>query len=169
MPVKRIIVKCGYCGIDREIYPANKSKLCASCSAKKRFNSLELHNKEIWTSPCKRCGIIRTYCRIKTWKQRRELCVSCSQIKTTEHYNREYQKYKGLVWSETNRQPLYLLENFDKRGKSGVDGAYQIDHVISIKYGFDNKINPNIIGNIKNLQMLPWKENRNKSSKIVTY
>ena len=43
-----------------------------------------------------------------------------------------------------------------------MDDAYQIDHILSVKYGFENKIDPKVIGNIKNLQMLPWKENRYK-------
>lgn len=108
---------------------------------------------------------MRTYTHIKSWRQRRELCVSCSQIKNTNHYNRKLQKYRGKVWSETNRQDLHLLENIEKRGKSGVDGAYQLDHIKSIKYGFDNGIDPEIIGNITNLRMIPWKQNRQKGYK----
>jgi len=137
-------------------------RLCQSCSAKKRHGSLGLHDSKLWKSPCKKCGEMRKYTHIKSWKQRRDLCISCSQIKNDEHYNREYQKYRGKVWSETNRQDLDSLENIEKRGKSGIDGAYQIDHIISIKEGFDKGIEPEIIGNIDNLQMLPWLENRKK-------
>lgn len=157
--VKRIIVKCEYCNKDREIYSTNKSKLCINCSAKKRHGTLGITE---WIKVCNKCGDTRVFTWRKTYSKSGELCVSCSQIKNTEHYNREYQKYRGKVWSETNKQPLHLMENFDKRGKSGVDGAYQVDHILSIKYGFENNIHPKIIGNIKNLQMLPWKDNRYK-------
>jgi len=43
----------------------------------------------------------------------------------------------------------------------GRDG-YQLDHIISVYKGFSDDINPNIIAGKDNLQMLPWKDNRNK-------
>lgn len=162
MAVRRIVVKCEYCNKNREIYSNNKSKLCASCAGKKIHNSLELHDSKVWISPCKTCNEIRTYTHIKSWKQRRDNCVSCSQITNTNHYNAEYRKYRGKVWTETNKQPISILENFNKRGRSGNTGAYQLDHIISIKNGFDNKIEPCVIGNIVNLQMLTWEDNRKK-------
>jgi hypothetical protein len=75
----------------------------------------------------------------------------------------EYSKYRSEVYRQTNKNDLTLLENHDKpRGMSGIDGAYQLDHIISIKYGFVNNIPPSVIGNINNLRFIPWKENRNK-------
>lgn len=160
--VKRIIVKCEYCNKDREIYSTNKSKLCPSCSQKNRFGTIGIDK---WYKVCKGCGDTREFNWRKTYEKSGDLCVSCSQIKNDEHYNREYQKYKGKVWTETNKQPIQFLENYNKRGKSGIDGAYQLDHKISIKYGFDNNISPEIIGNIANLRMICWKENRIKGCK----
>lgn len=75
----------------------------------------------------------------------------------------EYNKYKYLVYKETKKFDLSILPNYDKPRKlCGVDGGYQLDHILSIKYGFDNNIDPAIIGNIKNLQFIPWEENRKK-------
>jgi hypothetical protein len=54
------------------------------------------------------------------------------------------------------------LENFDKRGRCGVSGAYQLDHIISINFGWKNNIPAEQIGEMKNLKMIPWKENRKK-------
>jgi hypothetical protein len=65
----------------------------------------------------------------------------------------------------TRQQPLETLLNFKKRGMSGIDGAYQIDHKLSINFGFLNSIPPYIIGNINNLEMLPWKDNIIKRDK----
>jgi len=85
-----------------------------------------------------------------------------------EHHNwnpdkDEFSKYKYTVQSLTNKNDLSILENFDKnRGLCGVDGAYQLDHIMSIKYGFDNNIDPELISSIENLQFIPWKENRSK-------
>lgn len=54
------------------------------------------------------------------------------------------------------------LPNFEKTGRAGIEGAYQLDHKVSIKYGFDNNIDPEIIGHIENLEMIPWELNRSK-------
>ena len=76
----------------------------------------------------------------------------------------ETQLYYKQVIKYTNNQPLLTLENYNNRGRAGIEGAYHIDHKISIKYGFVNSIPPYIIGNINNLEMLPWYDNIYKSS-----
>ena len=74
----------------------------------------------------------------------------------------DWEKYKFLVWGFTERNELHLLENYEKRGLAGVDGCYQLDHKVSIKFGFDNNVNPEIIGHINNLEFIPWKDNLSK-------
>lgn len=44
----------------------------------------------------------------------------------------------------------------------GVLGGWQLDHIISIKKGFIDGIDPKIISSLDNLQMLPWEHNRQK-------
>ena len=78
-------------------------------------------------------------------------------------------KYHRRVWNLTYKQPIELLENFDRRGKSGIDGAYQIDHIIPIKYGFENGVSAEEIAHINNLRMLTWEENISKGSKHYPY
>jgi transposase-like protein len=75
-----------------------------------------------------------------------------------------YKKYKSDVNKITNKQPIHNLENFEKRGISGVDGAYQLDHKYSIFEGFKQGIAPKIIGNIVNLEFIPWEINLDKGS-----
>lgn len=85
-----------------------------------------------------------------------------------EEYLEKYpikKQYKADVWRHTYKQPLGELENYDKRGRMGVKGAYQIDHIISVDEGFKKGISAEVIGNILNIQMLPWKENLTKSNK----
>ena len=77
----------------------------------------------------------------------------------------DFEKYKREVWKITNKNDLSLLENIDKRGMAGVDGAYHLDHKISIFYGFTNDIPHDIIGHINNLRMIPWQENYRKGIK----
>jgi len=75
--------------------------------------------------------------------------------------------YYREVWKITNQQNISILHNFDKRGNSGNNDNYQLDHIYPISLGFINNISPKIIGNILNLQMIPWKSNRKKSNKLI--
>lgn len=75
----------------------------------------------------------------------------------------KYKAYSNEVRLITGRQPLHQLENYDKRGKSRKNSdAYQVDHRYSVIEGFKNGIDPNILGHITNLQMLPWRDNLKK-------
>jgi hypothetical protein len=75
-------------------------------------------------------------------------------------------KYRREVSRITRQQDITQLENYDKiRGLCGVNGAYQLDHIISISEGYDQNISPSEIGNISNLRIIPWKDNLLKSNK----
>ena len=74
----------------------------------------------------------------------------------------EYKNYKYRVYILTRKQNLNLLENYNKRAKSGVIGGYHLDHKYSICEGFKNSISPEIISDIKNLEFIPWEENIKK-------
>jgi len=76
-----------------------------------------------------------------------------------------WKAYKIDVWRITNQQPLHLLENYDMRGINGEEGAYTLDHIYSIRKGFNNNIPPEEIGQFSNLQMLPWLDNITKGWK----
>jgi transposase len=77
----------------------------------------------------------------------------------------DYKKYKNDVMRFTRQQSINQLPNYKKRNNSGVDGAFQLDHKYSISEGFNNNILPEIIGGIKNLEFIPWKENIKKRTK----
>jgi len=77
----------------------------------------------------------------------------------------EFEIYRYHVNKITNKQPLHLLPNNEKRagyGKS--EDPYQLDHKFSTIQGFLNNIPPFIIGHISNLEMLPAKTNNSKGS-----
>jgi hypothetical protein len=74
----------------------------------------------------------------------------------------EFKKYRRACYRQTKSHPIHLLLNYEKRGRCGTAGAYQIDHKLSIIEGFKQKVCPSIIGHICNLECLPWKENRTK-------
>ena len=59
----------------------------------------------------------------------------------------------GIV--EDNKDP-------NKKGRCGVKGAYQIDHIIPIQYGFMNNIPPEKLASPINLQFISWEDNHKK-------
>ena len=100
-----------------------------------------------------------------TEEQRNKMRATKAGFKNWEEYVEKYPKkefYKREVWKYTYRNDLTILENFDKRGRCGVNNAYQLDHIISINFGWKNNIPAEQIGEMKNLKMIPWKENRKK-------
>ena len=76
----------------------------------------------------------------------------------------EFKKYWNQVINETKKQPIRDLDNYDKRGLTGIDGAYHLDHRFSIFEGFKQGIEPEVIGNISNLEFIPWEDNLSKGS-----
>lgn len=48
------------------------------------------------------------------------------------------------------------------RTLSGVEGGRQLDHIVSIKEGFEQGIDPELIACKENLQILTWQDNRSK-------
>ncbi len=75
-------------------------------------------------------------------------------------------KYYREVRKITRKQDISILENYDKlRGLCGVDGAYQLDHIIPVSVGYERGLSAEKIGHISNLQIIPWKDNLLKSNK----
>lgn len=75
-------------------------------------------------------------------------------------------RYYQMVRKITRQQDITVLENYDKlRGLCGVEGAYQLDHIIPVSVGYEQNIPAEQIGEIANLQIIPWKENLLKSNK----
>lgn len=75
-----------------------------------------------------------------------------------------YKIYKRRVRYYTSKNCIHL-KNYEKRANHYNDkNAYHVDHKFSISHGFENNIPPYIIGSFYNLQMLPWKQNLEKST-----
>ena len=74
---------------------------------------------------------------------------------------RPFTDYKRKCWHITNQQPIQSLPDHDKRGWRN----YHLDHIVSIFRGFHDGISPEKIGNIKNLRMIPHKDNIQKGRK----
>lgn len=73
----------------------------------------------------------------------------------------EHGCYWFVVWEITEKN-AHKVQDIHTRG-----AQFHLDHIIPIQYGFENNINPHIIGSHLNLQMLPAKENLKKSNNIT--
>ena len=91
--------------------------------------------------------------------------VSKTVIKRVVNKYGLLRKGNSDVMKITNKQNISELKNSDKRGKTGIEGAYHLDHKYSISEGFKQGIEPEIIGNISNLEFIPWEENLSKKNK----
>lgn len=83
-----------------------------------------------------------------------------------QHNIPQYQKYARKVryLSETNYAKYKEIINPDDypRTMCGVDGGYQLDHILGIRECFDKGISIDECASLQNLQMIPWKENLQK-------
>lgn len=66
-----------------------------------------------------------------------------------------YESYKHII--NPNNYTL---------GKAGIDGAYQIDHIMSVREGFIYSIPVELMSSVENLKVVPWQENLSKYSKV---
>lgn len=83
--------------------------------------------------------------------------------KRTNPNTPEFLKYKRLVHrlsSKNYEDNKHIINpNNYKRTLCGVEGGYQLDHIISIKECYEKKISPKDASSLSNLRMLPWKQN----------
>ena len=78
----------------------------------------------------------------------------------------DFKKYRNRV-SVRTRKNYELHEstinpNKLKLGKCGVAGAHQIDHIITVRQGFDQGLPVEVIAAVDNLRVIPWLENLQK-------
>lgn len=84
---------------------------------------------------------------------------------------KEYRRYCNRVHKLTHKTYQENMDILNPLGKSrtvcGVDGGYQIDHIIPLKHGFENNISPETMSQLENLRLVPWKENLLKGSILI--
>ncbi len=66
-----------------------------------------------------------------------------------------YQKYKN----EINPNNL-------KRTLCGIEGGHQLDHILTIREGFDKNLSEEFLSRKENLRIITWKENLKRNKKI---
>jgi hypothetical protein len=75
----------------------------------------------------------------------------------------EWQLYKSKAASLSRKNYTMHKEQINPnnlpRGKAGQVGAYHLDHIVPVRYCFENNIPEEICAHPDNLQMLGWREN----------
>lgn len=97
-------------------------------------------------------NIDRSYMQTDEYKER--LCKP-----NTDEFRRYGNKVHRLTAKVYKKYKHEINPNNYPRTICGVDGGYQLDHIIPIKFGFENNIPPEVLAEKTNLRMLPWKEN----------
>jgi hypothetical protein len=82
---------------------------------------------------------------------------------------KDFEAYKAEVQRHTRKSYQMFEQRINPKGvprsRCGTEGGYQLDHKTSIRRGYDEDIPAFVIGNVNNLQMLPWQKNRAKGHK----
>lgn len=85
---------------------------------------------------------------------------------TTPAYKKYYNRVKKLTEQVYNDNIDIINPGRLPRTICGVKGGYQLDHIIPVKFGFDNNLPAEEIAQLKNLRIISWEENLQKGSKI---
>lgn len=132
---EKIKVKNTTCGHIFECTPSNllggAEVVCGVCGPTKRGEVLTAWSKE----------------RSRQWRENAPEWLAYKSI-VTSHTESNYKKHKNKI-----------NPNNYKRGIAGENGAYQLDHIVSVRFCFDNNIPAEICGHQDNLQMIPWINN----------
>lgn len=70
--------------------------------------------------------------------------------------------YYTKVWEISEAQDLHTLNNYNDRRIT-----HALDHIIPISYGYKNHIPAEVIGNIKNLRFISYRDNLTKAARIT--
>jgi hypothetical protein len=126
---------CLCCGTEFIVNPSDTKKYCSqSCGSK---------------------NIDKSY--MQTEEYRRSL-----RKDTTPEYKRYCNRVHKLSKKIYEQFKHEINPNNYPRGLAGEQGVYHLDHIVSIRYGFDNNLLPEEVARKENLQMLPWRENISK-------
>jgi hypothetical protein len=80
----------------------------------------------------------------------------------TTHYKKYCNKVRRLTEKTYVKYQNIINPNNYPRTLCGVEGGYQIDHKLSVRFCYDNNISEEVCSSIDNLQMLEWSKNLNK-------
>jgi hypothetical protein len=152
-----------------------------------KFKRKEYNNESRAKQPkeCKHCGKLHLkngyYCSRECSRlcpiRRKKLSTMDKSYMQTEAYKETlrcehtpaFKLYSGRVHRATEKVYKKNIDmiNPDNHPRTicGVEGGYQLDHIIPIIYGFRNNIDIEDMARLENLRMLTWKENLERNWK----
>jgi RNA polymerase-binding transcription factor DksA len=142
---------------------------CPECGNEIGYSRVDIYKRSVKDGTlCNACSSVihkKGVMKGLTIEQTQKMRATKAGFGSWDEYVEKYPKkqfYKREVWRLTYKHPLNELEHWEKRGRCGVEGAYQLDHIRSINWGWENGIPAEEIAEWDNLRMIPWKENREK-------
>lgn len=109
------------------------------------------------------------------------VCPVCNKERKQEFFKRknrersaayhavapEWKIYQSKVTSLTRRNYSENMHTINPNnypfGKAGVDGAYHLDHILPMRWCFDNEIPVEQCAAVENLRVIPWMDNVSKN------
>jgi hypothetical protein len=144
---EKVLWQCYGCKKEEYRNPSrSKSKYCRSCFSK----------SDEWREFLR--GVDKSYMKTEKYRQ--------SRLKSDTP---EYTRYKNEVHKRSHK--IYE-ENIDiinpnryNRTLAGIEDGWQLDHIIPVRFGFDNNIPIEVLCAVENLRMIPWKDNLARNRK----
>lgn len=146
---KKVECRCDDCGVpfSRSFQVINKQKYpehyCFGC-ARKRVG-LMMDTRNIVKSNQKRTG--NNHPR---WNPDKRVFEAYA-YKVRRLSEETYRQYRDLINPDSKPRTL-----------CGIDGGFQLDHIIPIKVAFERGLQPEDCATLQNLQIVPWEVNRRK-------
>lgn len=104
---------------------------------------------------CTVCGIEKRASVVTSWSK----ANSARWRETATEWKLYKSDVSKLTRSNYNKYKKQINPKNLPRGLAGVEGSYHVDHIVPIRYCFDNNIPIDICASPANLQMLSWRDN----------
>jgi len=127
-----------------------------------------------WTTTPERIIGSNVKCKIcnDLIKQTRFTIQNAKRKQTFNDTASDWERYKSDVRKKTEQQFIQhqstLNPNNHPRGLAGLEGVYQLDHIISVKWCFENDVPYDKCSDVSNLQFIPWQQNLHKKHRMIT-
>lgn len=148
---------------EKEIQVHCKNHLCPNSKEKGGWftpTSDQIYHRSIAIEKPKGFGESNFYCS----QYCKDSCP-CYRLRSDPFQLAEFEQYNREVWKYTNSNLKYNSNKIPDIELRGNNYGYDLDHKFSIFDGFNNNIDPSLIGHWKNLEIIKTSDNRTKAGK----
>ena len=138
---KQVTYQCVVCSVCFDGIPSIRRKVCSK-------NCSNIYNKTV----------DKSYMQTEEYKNTKRNPHTPSYLRYKREVHRLSQKTydKNIDIINPKRLP---------RTVAGIEGGYQLDHIIPVKEGYDKNIPTDLMSQVSNLRMLSWSENLKRNRK----